>query len=468
MLPKIPKILLVENELSWQGILKKLINIALERINLYLFSEQILTTSDNFSDALSYLNKTKWDLLITDIGLKNDCIKNKDGIELVKLAHYQNIPTLVVSATPVVSTDDVRNFFKDYDVKDFFNKGKLIDDRFVDRVQNILRPLVDEESNKSNVEDFIGKDFFNTLKEILAPLAACLGPQKFLRKLLQNSGLDKEVIDSISQTWTGVANNDVPIVISFAISYRPDKNRSFDSRFTLFEKLLFSIIQEEKLKFQDLKLISSNILSSGQICKDPEIMNILELLQIANERQDAVPILSQLNEIINDLGKKRNRNPLRLFYSYSHEDENFREELNAHLKILERKGLILQWHDRCIVAGDNWQNQIDENLENADIILLLISSDFINSEYCYNVEMSRALEHSEKGIASVIPILVREVNWSNSPFSHLLLLPSNGKAVKSWDDRDSAWCDVSQGIEKAILQIQKKSVSYPKKLSSPH
>jgi internalin A len=145
----------------------------------------------------------------------------------------------------------------------------------------------------------------------------------------------------------------------------------------------------------------------------------------------------------------------RLFYSYSHKDEGLRNELEKHLKALQRRGLIEPWSDRDIEAGDEWKQKIDENLERADIILLLVSSDFIASDYCYGKEMARALERHERNEARVIPVIVRDVNWRNAAFAKLQSLPSDGIAVTKWPDKDSAWRNVSEGIEKVASQMRK-------------
>ena len=150
------------------------------------------------------------------------------------------------------------------------------------------------------------------------------------------------------------------------------------------------------------------------------------------------------------------RNAMRLFYSYSHKDEALRNELETHLKIMHRRGLIDSWHDRKIRAGEDWKSEIDENLERADIILLLISADFIASDYCWEMEMKRALERHEVGEARVIPVIVRDVNWNDAPFGGLQALPENAKAVTTWPDKDTAWRDVSEGIEKVVKGARSK------------
>ena len=144
---------------------------------------------------------------------------------------------------------------------------------------------------------------------------------------------------------------------------------------------------------------------------------------------------------------------LKLFYSYSHKDEEYRGELETHLKLMQRQSLIDTWHDRKIMPGENWKGKIDDNLERADIILLLVSADFIASDYCYDLEMGRALERENNGEAKVIPVIVRDVNWDNAPFARLQALPKDGKAVKLWKDKDTAWRNVSEGIEELVEEM---------------
>jgi internalin A len=150
---------------------------------------------------------------------------------------------------------------------------------------------------------------------------------------------------------------------------------------------------------------------------------------------------------------QRERRGLSLFYSYSHKDEVLRGEIETHLKLLQRQGLISTWHDRKIAAGAEWAGQIDRNLEAADIILLLVSADFIASDYCYDLEMKRALERHEQGSARVIPVILRDVDWQSAPFGKLQALPKNGTPVTLWSAKDSAWKDVAVGIRKAVEEI---------------
>src|SRR5262249_33791208 len=110
-------------------------------------------------------------------------------------------------------------------------------------------------------------------------------------------------------------------------------------------------------------------------------------------------------------------------FSYSHRHEALRDQLADHLSVLRRNGVINAWHDRRITAGDEWRSQIDAHLESADIILLLVSASFLASDYCYDIEMKRALEHCNAGAARVIPIILRPVDWHGGPYAKLQALP---------------------------------------------
>ncbi len=140
----------------------------------------------------------------------------------------------------------------------------------------------------------------------------------------------------------------------------------------------------------------------------------------------------------------------KIFICYSHEDKALRERLEVHLSLMQQQGLISSWHDRHIRAGMDWAKEIDAHLEEAAVILLLISADFMASNYCYTYEMKRALERQEAGQAVVIPIILRRVDWATAPFAHLQALPTNGKPITSWKNRDEAFTDVAVGLRKVF------------------
>jgi len=147
-----------------------------------------------------------------------------------------------------------------------------------------------------------------------------------------------------------------------------------------------------------------------------------------------------------------NPEPAELFYSYSHRDEDLRDELEKHLTLLQRRGLIRNWHDRRISPGSDWKGIIDRNLTSADIILLLVSADFLASDYCYDIEMKLALERHELTEATVIPIILRPVDWTDAPFAGLQALPNDGKAITLWPNRDQAFAEVAKGIRQVITE----------------
>jgi len=146
-----------------------------------------------------------------------------------------------------------------------------------------------------------------------------------------------------------------------------------------------------------------------------------------------------------------------VFFSYAHKDEDLRDELAKHLKILERQGIITAWHDRKIDAGAEWAGEIDEKLNAADIILLLISADFVASDYCYDVELKRAIERHNQGEAKVIPIILRPVDWEGTSFQKLQALPQGAKPITDWDNRDKAFLDIAQGIRRSVEELANAS-----------
>ena len=144
---------------------------------------------------------------------------------------------------------------------------------------------------------------------------------------------------------------------------------------------------------------------------------------------------------------------LELFYSYSHKDEELRNELERHLQLLQRSGLIQSWHDRRISPGAEWADDIDLHIRSAQIVLLLISADFLASDYCYGEEMRIALERHEQQLAVVIPIILRPVDWTGAPFAKLQALPRDGKAVTLRRNRDEAFSLIAREIREVVMAL---------------
>jgi hypothetical protein len=150
-----------------------------------------------------------------------------------------------------------------------------------------------------------------------------------------------------------------------------------------------------------------------------------------------------------------------VFFSYSHEDEELRNRLEKHLALLKRQGLVEAWHDRRILAGSELDQAISSNLEAADIILLLVSADFLASDYCYSKEMGRAMERHAGGSAAVIPVILKSCDWHSAPFGKLLATPRDGKAVTSWANVEEALADVATHIRKRVEDANIKAARAP-------
>jgi hypothetical protein len=144
---------------------------------------------------------------------------------------------------------------------------------------------------------------------------------------------------------------------------------------------------------------------------------------------------------------------IEVFVSYSHADEKLQKKLTNHLSQLKNEGLIRDWHDRKIGAGTDWDGQINEHLSSAHVILLLVSSDFLASPYIHDVEVRRAIERHDAGAARVIPVILRSCDWHSAPFGKLQALPTNGKAVTLWSNRDQAFTVIARGIRVAVTEI---------------
>ena len=151
-----------------------------------------------------------------------------------------------------------------------------------------------------------------------------------------------------------------------------------------------------------------------------------------------------------------------IFFSYSHADELLRDQLAKHLAILQRQGLIETWHDRRIKAGDNIDHLIMRELELSDVILLLVSSDFLASDYCYDVEMQRAMARQEAGEARVIPVILRHCGWHDAPFGKLNATPKDGKPIRSFSDVDEGFLQVVQAIKNALLDTARHPKAPPR------
>ncbi len=145
--------------------------------------------------------------------------------------------------------------------------------------------------------------------------------------------------------------------------------------------------------------------------------------------------------------------PLKIFISYSHHDEEMCERFLVHLSQLKREGLIAPWSDRQITAGADWAGAIDENLNSAHIIVLLVSPDFVASDYCNDVEMDRAMERDRKKEARVVPLILKPSDWKTSRFARLQAIPKDGKPVVDWPSQDHGFEDAVARLRRMIQEL---------------
>ena len=185
-------------------------------------------------------------------------------------------------------------------------------------------------------------------------------------------------------------------------------------------------------------------------------------IQLAGITEHLTPIIlqkSSANSVTtkniseNNVSASDKPQALEIFISYAREDEEIRNTLSKHLKLLERQQVIQAWYDGDISAGTEWASAISEHVQTANIILLLISADFMASDYCYSIELERAIERHEAGEALVIPIILRPTDWLDSPFGKLQALPSDAKPITTWENLDEAFLNVVQGIRRICEEI---------------
>jgi hypothetical protein len=143
-----------------------------------------------------------------------------------------------------------------------------------------------------------------------------------------------------------------------------------------------------------------------------------------------------------------------VFFSYSHEDEELMHQVRQQLVLYDRLGLINKWHDREIPPGSEWNEKIDHHLRTSGIILLLVSQNFFDSDYCYETEMKQALLQHEEGVSVVIPVILRPCNWQISPFGHLQALPKDGLPITEWTNHDRACKDVADGVMSIVTELE--------------
>jgi len=196
-----------------------------------------------------------------------------------------------------------------------------------------------------------------------------------------------------------------------------------------------------------------------QNSQNPQLVSVAQQLGLSKEQaissvsakegESPIPINAG-----SSVFSKKASGPFEVFISYSHQNRKYRDELAKHLSNLRNQKMITDWFDGDIVPGTEWRTQIMQHLNSARIILLLVSADFMASEFCYSIELTRAIERHNANEARVIPIILRATDWEGAPFAHLLVLPDEGKPVSRWSSSDDAYDSIVRGIRKAIKDLQ--------------
>ena len=159
-------------------------------------------------------------------------------------------------------------------------------------------------------------------------------------------------------------------------------------------------------------------------------------------------------------------NRVEIFCSYAHEDEELRKEFVSSVALLRQQKVVDVWHDKEILAGGNWVGEIDEHLNTADIVVLLISRHFLNSDFCYAKELTRALEREATKEAVVVPIIVRACDWEDAPFGRLQGIPYGGKPVTSWENREEAWTSVAKSLKLIVREVHSRKLEHLESLTT--
>lgn len=236
--------------------------------------------------------------------------------------------------------------------------------------------------------------------------------------------------------------NDVKILNELGICYQENKN--YENSIRVIKKAIelkdyksYSVLITTYKKMGDIKM-------AFEAAKEGMRVSSGKDSRLISQFQELEKFINQQEE-----DEKRIKKPS-VFLSYSNKDDGIKEELDVQLSGLKRSNKISTWNDGKISPGTEWDNKIKQELDNADIILLLVSADFIASEYIWNIEIKRAIEKHEKGEALVIPIFCRACDFSNMPFAKLQGLPKDTNFIMSQPNKDEALAEVAKGIRKVV------------------
>jgi len=151
--------------------------------------------------------------------------------------------------------------------------------------------------------------------------------------------------------------------------------------------------------------------------------------------------------------------PISIFLSYAKEDKPFKDKLLKHLSSMIRRNQIDIWDDEQIAGGQNWKEEIESKLRTAQVAILLVSADFLASDFINDFEIPILLERGKKGEVSIVPMLIRPVYFQGSELSDFKGLPKSGKPISNWQNEDEAWISVVGDLVEIIEKKEKEILS---------
>ncbi|AUB39529.1 DNA polymerase III, delta prime subunit [Nostoc flagelliforme CCNUN1] len=229
---------------------------------------------------------------------------------------------------------------------------------------------------------------------------------------------------------------------------------------------LWDLLSEKLSRLRSAMAIESDISTKFQLEQQMQAVEV-ELNMIGQELED-LEVQHKLEaekenhkigdeQVVVETNFQRETS-INVFCSYSGKDSIFYKSLTAHLSILKRQGIISAWHDRDIDVSSDWRKEISEQLKQSQVFLFLVSSDYLASDYSYTREMSYALQKHNVNEITVVPIIVRPVDWSDAPFRNLQVLPRNGRPITQWENRDEAFVEIAKTIRQIVEQPKTKRV----------
>ncbi|HEX8266581.1 MAG TPA: tetratricopeptide repeat protein [Pyrinomonadaceae bacterium] len=261
----------------------------------------------------------------------------------------------------------------------------------------------------------------------------------------ENHQIDKAI--KILEKAKEINPNNLQTLNELAICYR--ENRDYENSIKIAEKSInlgnyqsYTVLAKTYQKMGDIE-------TAYQIAEEGMKTSGWDKSRLIRKFQELKGLLYQLKQHEKEMKK------LKVFLSYAHKDEDIKVELDNHLSALKRSDKISTWNDRELRAGAEWDNTIKAELENADIVLLLISANFIASNYIWNIEIKKAIEKHENGTAVVIPIFCKFCDFGDMPFAKLQGLPKDAKFIASQSDKDQTYTEVAIGIRKVVENLLK-------------